>query len=383
MTPEGFIILLEKYVHQELTEEESIQFLEAAALPEYQVLLEAAVDESFRDGSIRGLSSPGQAEHALERFRSIIHPPKEKVVSIRTWWTYAAAVVVLLLVAGAWLWLRPVLTSAPQVAAAEVLPGFNRATLTLADGSRLTLDSAGDRILQQGNASVRQNGGTLTYREDNKTSAVSYNTLTIPRGGQFQLTLADGTEVWLNAASSIRYPTTFNGKERLVEITGEAYFEVAKNARQPFRVKIDKRAAVEVLGTHFNVNAYVDEAVIRTTLLQGSVRVSNTTHNVVLQPGQQSVDGQSSQISVTRDADVEKVMAWKNGLFNFENARLDEVMRQIARWYDVEVVYEKGIPNIYFAGELSRNIKLSGVLHALQDSKVHFRLEGKKLIVLP
>jgi ferric-dicitrate binding protein FerR (iron transport regulator) len=210
--------------------------------------------------------------------------------------------------------------------------------------------------------------------------------------------LPDGTKVWLNAASSLRYPTAFSGKKRQIAITGEAYFEVAKDKAKPFFIKINNEAVIEVLGTNFNVNAYEDEASINTTLLEGSIRVEALgtlrgrpagRNAVILQPGQQGqiAAGQKTgqrQIKVIKDADIEKVMAWKNGAFNFNNASLEEVMRQLERWYDIQVVYENGIPDIHFGGELSRGVSLADLIKALKDSEIHFRIEeGRRLVVLP
>jgi len=192
--------------------------------------------------------------------------------------------------------------------------------------------------------------------------------------------LPDGTQVWLNAASSITYPVAFTGKQRNVKISREAYFEVMQDKEKPFVVEVDGGMPVEVLGTHFNVNSYTDEGAVKTTLLEGSVRVGQ---GVVLKPGQQVwADGQ--RLSVRSNINMDKVMAWKNGLFNFEDASLQEVMRQLERWYDITVVYEGRIPDIQFEGEISRNINLSNLLRVLARAEVKFRLEeGRRLVVLP
>ncbi len=203
--------------------------------------------------------------------------------------------------------------------------------------------------------------------------------MSTPRGRQFQVTLPDGTAVWLNAASSIRYPTAFTGAERKVEITGEVYFEVKKDIR-PFIVSADNRAEVTVLGTSFNVNSYSNEAGVKATLLEGTVQVSKDEQSVIIKPGEQA-DVQKT-ISVTKGVALEKVMAWKAGLFNFENVSLDEAMRQLERWYDIEVVYEKGIPNIELDGEMSKDITLNGLMNVLKELGVRYRLEGRRLIIL-
>lgn len=240
-------------------------------------------------------------------------------------------------------------------------------------------------VTTQNGVKVMLQNGQLSYREggDKANLDVVYNIMSTPRGRSFQLKLPDGTEVWLNALSSIRYPTAFSGKERKVEITGEVYFEIAPDAASPFYVNINNKATLQVLGTHFNVNAYENEKTMNTTLLEGAVRIQRNNGDAVqLKPGQQAQ--LSDKIKVVPVEDTDKIMAWKNGLFNFEGAHLDQVMRQLERWYDIQVVYEKSVPDIQFFGEISRNLKLSEVIDALKMSDVHFRIEkDRKLIVLP
>jgi ferric-dicitrate binding protein FerR (iron transport regulator) len=229
--------------------------------------------------------------------------------------------------------------------------------------------------------------GQLTYDAVGQASAeISYNTISAPRGRQFQLVLPDGSRVWLNAASSLSYPTAFSSRERSVKINGEAYFEIARDEQRPFKVNIDDETGIQVLGTRFNVHAYPEEAYIKTTLLQGSVRMINGQQQALLAPGQaaQIPRGAASQpIQIINNADPGKALAWKNGLFDFEDTSLEEVMRQLARWYDIEIVYETGIPPIVFGGKISRDMMLSDLLKVLDDSEVHFRTEGRRLIVMP
>jgi ferric-dicitrate binding protein FerR (iron transport regulator) len=228
---------------------------------------------------------------------------------------------------------------------------------------------------------------TIAGLQVTEKDAAFYNTITTPRGGQYQVTLSDGTKVWLNAASSIRFPVLFTGNERKVEITGEAYFEVAKNVSKPFKVKTIS-SEVEVLGTHFNVNAYDDEAVAKTTLLEGLVKVSvpQTGGKLAarfLQPGQQSGITKDGRISVLNNADTEEAVAWKNGRFQFRSADLKSILRQISRWYDVDVVY-KGNVDLHFTGQLTRDDYVSKVFDKLAlTGEVHFKIEGKKIIVSP
>jgi transmembrane sensor len=269
----------------------------------------------------------------------------------------------------------------------EILPGKEGAVLTLEDGSKLVLDSMGNGIVTtQNGTTIELRNGQLVYNSSKKITndEVGYNTMSTPKGRQFQLVLPDGSQVWLNAASSIRYPTVFTGKERKVEITGEAYFEVAHNRSSPFKVKINENTEIEVLGTHFNINSYSNEESINTTLLEGSVKVNDRSGSIVLRPGQQAKVSGNEKTKILSEVDVEKVMAWKNGVFNFEDATLQEVMRQLERWYDIEVVYEKNIPKLEFFGKMGKDLSLASVLNGLEKSKVHFRMEeGRRLVVLP
>ncbi|MBO9153483.1 FecR family protein [Chitinophaga sp. GCM10012297] len=319
-----------------------------------------------------------------------ISRPARKVHFQRRWGWAAAAIV--LIAAGTWYLSRshqpqpvPIVAGSTPV---DVSPGKNGAILTLADGSEMVLDSAGNGVItrQNGTAVVLKNNGLQYTAEGPGTGEMKYNTLTTPKGRQFAVVLPDGSKVWLNAASSLHFPVAFNGKERSVEVSGEAYFEVAKDAAKPFRVKVPGKISLEVLGTVFNVNAYTNETNSYTTLVEGAVRISPDGKNggaVVLKPGDQLQAG-GAGMDVTRNANVDKAVAWKNGLFNFEGVGLREMMRQLERWYDLEVVYEGNVPDVRFFGEMSRKLKLSDVLTGLERSDVHFRLEeGRRLIVMP
>jgi len=329
-------------------------------------------------------------EYLFQKIQNRTSPPT-RMRRITRW---MAAAALLLLAGSGWLLygrhnaVRSVAASSPLQAppAQDVVPGSNKAVLTLADNSTINLDDAKNGVLgQQGNTQlVKNKDGQLTYHTT-AASPLAYNLLTTPRGGQFQLLLPDGSKVWLNAASSLRYPTSFSGKERVVELQGEAYFEIAHNASMPFKVSILSRkgqapAAIEVLGTHFNVKAYADEPAVRTTLLEGSVRVRKGGAALPLQPGQQASWTGTTEIKVAT-ADVEEAVAWKNGLFKFSEATVEDVMRQLCRWYDVEVVYTNGIPKDLFQGEMYRNVNVSRVLKVLEASGVHFTVEGKKILV--
>ena len=308
---------------------------------------------------------------------------------------WAAAAILILLAGGVYLWQAPARKQAIAVQPEnDVAPGGNKATLTLAGGRRIILDSvANGSIAQQGNVNiVKMNNGQLVYNLHGKAGEIGMNTMTTPVGGQYQLTLPDGTKVWLNAASSITYPSAFTGTERKVSINGEAYFEVAKDKTKPFKVNVNDESEIEVLGTGFNVNAYADETAARTTLLEGSVKISGHAggrpEQVVIKPGQQAVaqhpgHQMPQQISVINDTDVEQTVAWKNGRFNFNGADLHTVMRQLSRWYGINVRYEANVPDEVFQGELTRDLNLSQVLRILGKMEIKFRIEGKTLVVMP
>ncbi len=281
----------------------------------------------------------------------------------------------------------------------DIAPGKNGAVLTLADGSQIVLDSLNDGIIasQTGSQAVIRNGKLIYDLTGEKTADAVYNTMSTPKGRQFSLVLPDGTKVWLNAASSIRYPTVFAGAERQVFLTGEAYFEVAGNTRMPFRVNANNKANVKVLGTQFNVNAYENEESLNTTLLEGAVAVdlsfdsssqSSVSRPVVLKPGQQAVAMVAGKaqtgIRVVNNADISKVMAWKNGLFDFNGLSFEEIMRQLERWYNIEVVYENNkVPDKRLGGKMTRGVSLNDLLKQLGKMGVHYKLEDRTLTVSP
>jgi transmembrane sensor len=268
----------------------------------------------------------------------------------------------------------------------DVLPGGNRALLTLANGKTIYLDNAQNGILaKEGNAQINKTrDGQLVYEDGGNGSnngAAAMNTVTTPRGGQYQLVLDDGSKVWLNSASSLSFPAVFTGKTREVEITGEAYFEVAKNAAKPFRVKAN-HTVVEVLGTHFNIMAYNDESVMKTTLLEGAVKISNMQNTSILKPGQRASLNQNGKINVIDDADADDSIAWKDGLFQFRDADIEGIMRQVARWYDVQVSYEGKVPVREFTGRISRNVKASELLGMLKYAGVNYKIEDKHITIM-
>ena len=303
----------------------------------------------------------------------------------------AAAAIILFIVSGAVYFLLQPKQLPQQIVQSGAAKPFNKviaaggykAVLTLADGSDIILDSTHQGTLaKQGNVKImRLNTATVAYKAaDENNQPVSYNTLSTPNGGQYQLILPDGSKVWLNASSSIHFPTVFKGKERNVSVTGEVYFEVAKNAAKPFKITV-KDMEVQVLGTHFDIMAYDDESAMRTTLLEGSVKVTKGYLHKMLVPGKQSIINELPEIKVA-DADLEEVMAWKNGLFQFNGLDIKTVMRQISRWYDVDVVYEGNIPSGHFTGVVNRSNDISQVLKIMQAGGVRFKIDGRKLVVL-
>lgn len=268
----------------------------------------------------------------------------------------------------------------------DILPGGNKAILTLANGKKIVLDNAHTGLLaKQGSTDIaKTKDGQVIYKVLNDTrndQNIALNTISTPTGGQYQVVLSDGSKVWLNAASSLRFPAVFKGKTREVEIKGEAYFEVAKNAAMPFIVKTG-RTVIEVLGTHFNVMAYRDESFIKTTLLEGSVKVRSGTSINFLKPGQQALLNAQGQTQIIEDVDVDDETAWKNGLFQFKDAGIEAVMRQVERWYNVTINYEGKIPVRQFTGRISRNVKVSELLNMLKYFDVNFKIDGRNITVM-
>jgi transmembrane sensor len=316
----------------------------------------------------------------------------------RVWWVAAGTI---LLVATAGYFVvnnKPVSTQTAEipkpVVQPVVVPGGNKAVLTLADGSTIVLDSAANGALTQQGATtiMKKKDGELVYNAESKTGTtdVAWNTIGTPRGGQYQVVLPDGTKVWLNAVTALRFPASFTGEERVVQLRGEAYFEVASQTtakgKRPFIVEVlpqEKGSRIEVLGTHFNVKAYHDEASIKTTLLEGMVKMSSTKGQYLLKPGQQARVERDGRMSLDEDADLDEAVAWKNGRFVFNDADVETVMRDIARWYDVTIEYAGKVPAEKFEGEIPRNSSITEVFKILELSNVHCKIEGKKITVLP
>ncbi|MEO7982711.1 MAG: FecR domain-containing protein [Bacteroidota bacterium] len=400
---QNFKKLFQKYLENQCTPEEAETVLAWLESEEYSQEQKELISGLLSGNPEVGKSITEALQQRLQKsFKNTLQKIEEKEntggkLKKFVWLWYAAAAVLLILVGSGTYWLLQLKVPAKNTAMAtykektneikkDLAPGSNKAVLTLADGSTIVLDDAENGILtQQGNTKVVKVNGKLAYDPANtKNSEILYNTISTPRGGQYQIELPDGSQVWLNSLSSLHFPAAFAGKERRVEITGEAYFEVAKNAAMPFKVAIVTPTGdvgeIEVLGTHFNVMAYNDEAEVKATLLKGSIKINQDRKTVVIKPGQQA-RLQHQSIQVTDDVDIEEVMAWKNGYFQFNAASLQQVMRQIARWYDVEISYEGKVPERRFGGKISRDNNASEVLRVLELSKVKFRIEDKKIIV--
>jgi transmembrane sensor len=302
---------------------------------------------------------------------------------------YAASVIIFL-VAGIFFLKNKRNQNLAAVHQKEIRPANGSAVLTLANNKKIILDNnpAGN-VAQQGGITVKKtSGGLLTYQVNNKDIAdnapVEFNTISVQQGREYQIILSDGTKVWLNAMSSIRFPTEFKGSIRQVEITGEAYFEVTKNPKMPFRV-VGGSQTVEVLGTHFNIKAYNEEPAVETTLLEGSVRVSLADGQFkVLKPGQQSSILKENNLLSVKECDVDEAVAWKEGYFQFKDTNLKSIMNTFSRWYNVEIAYQNINPDIMFGGSISRSKNLSQVLRMLElTGNVHFKVEGRRITVMP
>lgn len=350
---------------------------------------------AFAEKELKWNTEPGDKEAIGKTlktriFSTLFGTPKGLLYRIHPVIRLAASVVLMMSIGfGAWKGYRWMKTGQQQVTqqktiiVKDIAPGTDQAVLTLADGTTMALDGAENRLIRQEGTSVRQQKGQLQYTVEDASAPVGNNTLTTSRGGQYMLTLPDGTRVWLNAASSFTYPTRFSGKERRVEIEGQAYFEVAENPDQPFVVKV-KDGFIKVLGTHFDIMAYPEEKETQTTLVSGSVRVTRGTAEKIIAPGEQAFwnDGSAAGALLVRTADIQQAIAWKTGFFEFDNADLPTIMRQIGRWYNIDIRYNRKPDDKTFGGRISRNLPLSQVLELLEANGARFRIEGREITVL-
>jgi ferric-dicitrate binding protein FerR (iron transport regulator) len=394
MTTDQLRILFAKWLDKSISAEEQTALM--AALREADpAVTEQLVAESFAAAEVLFEQDPVKTETIYRHITSPSQTRKPRLVQMR--WLRYAAVLLLLAGIGMYGWFRD--WAKPQPAGtmaarssfpADVAPGYDGAVLTLADGSSMVLDSLSNGVVAtQKGTQLLLNNGQLTYHADH-ASGVSYNTISTPRGRQFGLQLPDGSRVWLNAASSLRYPTVFEGSERKVEVTGEAYFEIAQQATMPFKVVVNG-TEIRVLGTSFNVNAYADEPVIKTTLQEGLISLSAGQEPLLLHPGQQAQlpfdpaarPGDRKIRLTTANVNMEEVMAWRKGFFYLSSADIPTVMRQLSRWYNLDVVFKNGIPQGHLSGKTQRSLQLLQVLKVMELSGVHVQLEENKLIVSP
>lgn len=390
MDKENFHKLLDKYIAGDASLEE-----EQALLNFYGSFKKSSEAEPVPDMEQLG-------DHIFFKIAETINPVEEYQQSYNLYYLKSfavAAMVLLAITTGIYFYTNRDISETEQFTEInlknDILPGYNKAILTLADGSRISLDDAAKGLLaSQGNIAItKTNNGEIVYEKNawdkgkNVTDRSVINTIQTPKGGKYQVRLPDGSKVWLNSATTLSYPTTFTGTERKVILKGEAYFEVAPNKNVPFRVESDDQV-VEVLGTHFNINSYDDEDFTKTTLIEGSVKVILNSRTEIssrtrfLKPGEQSLTNASRAGIRIENADTEKAIAWKNGYFKFKNTPIKEIMREVERWYDVELVYEGKIPTDEFTGFISNDVKISAVLKIMEESGgVKFSVKGKKLKV--
>lgn len=380
-TREEIESLYQRYLNNAISKEELEKLLEMLHTQEGELTISSLIDGTWSEMFEETQQAPATSAFKLKRI----------------WYRVAAAAVVLLLfsVGGYFIFHHSASDQTADTSKQhasdnnDVAPGGNRAVLTLADGTQIILDSASTgAVTQQGSTKIiKLDNGQLAYNSLNKKSGeILYNTISTPKGGQYQIVLADGSKVWLNAASSLRFPASFSGKERKVELTGEGYFEVAKNTSMPFRVNVGDMQ-VEVLGTHFNVNAYEDEHSVATTLLEGTVRIKSEasidpeSDAVTLRPGEQADLAKDGDLKINHSVNLTEVVAWKDGNFEFNNTPVADIMQQISRWYDVEIDYKGALPAQQLTGKISRGVNLSQLIEMIQYTGVNAEINNKKIII--
>jgi ferric-dicitrate binding protein FerR (iron transport regulator) len=370
--------LFGKYASGEATTDELQEFWQLVSAHGEEGLLMEEMQEWWEK---EDLSAGVNGEKTLQRVLSKPAPVRR----LRPLWAAAAAV--LLLGCALFYFLHEPHSKPAPVARIikssyknDVMPGVTGATLTLADGTVVPLDSAGARLsMTQGGTRIAAKNGTVEYTSESASPQVLYNTLTTGRGQQFPLRLSDGSLVLLDAGSSITYPAGFPADRRVVQVKGQAWFEIAKDAARPFIVNSDNKQ-IEVLGTSFNVKAYEENPGVEVTLVEGAVRVTSGTESQVMKPGQQAV--LSTGIKLNTHADINEAVAWKDGNYEYKSRNLTYVMQDVARWYDIEIIYEGAKPTDTFTGGFSRSLTLTELLTILEMTGIHFKLEGRKLTVL-
>lgn len=337
------------------------------------------------------LQTDSYVDAMLHESNVTLYPIQQTTVKTKIYrlkYYLAAAVLLIFMLASFLIWKQNLLIDTVPIRQTNTItkfaPGTDKAILTLADGQKVILEAdKPDTVSLLGKSQVLNNheGLQIMASKSDNVANNAINSLTTPNGTQYRIVLADGTKVWLNAGSSLKFPTAFSGKNRQVELTGEAYFEVAHREKQPFKVALPD-LNVEVLGTHFNVKAYPNDQNIETTLLEGAVKVNSGTNVLFLKPGQQSrYDKANGNLKRTIPEDTSTIVAWKNGLFSFENTEIKEVLKQLSRWYDIEVVFRGGVPNRRFSGGFERQTSLEQVTKILNESNINCKLQDNKLVI--
>lgn len=400
---ERFNYLVDRFLTRRSTPEEFAELFGYLRNPDYDALLQERMEEQQISESLETPQPQANWEAIYNKIKPAtdrIHalPAAPERSSVRSLWIgriTAAAAILVLTATGGWWWMnqqQPAATPATQSVAqvqptADIAPGTDKATLQLADGSRIELQQNKQGLLtQQGNTLVNQDGtGVLRYKATDQSTAVAnqpmINRLTVPAGGKFMLILPDSSKVWLNANSSLTYATAFTGPQREVTLSGEAYFEIARDPQHPFIVK-SERSEVKVLGTHFNVSAYNDDQVHAVTLCEGAVQLTVGARTALLKPGDQASFRQQEEKIGIRTIDVEDAIDWKNGYFHFDNAGIEQVMNKIRRWYNIQVVYEGAKPAVKFTGMIARQEKLSRLLELLRTTGgADFQISNNQVIV--
>jgi len=364
--------LFSRYCNQLSTREEYESFMQIIANAEHDIRLKNLLEELYLEMELADFT--GRIEHS-----EIV-----KVTKVKLWPRIAGiAAAVAAIVLGIWIFTTPrhtALVPDTQIVHNDIAPGKNAATITLANGKTITLSDAKSGVVIN-NTNLTYNDGTAINASGSAGELIRNQTISTPRGGTYQITLSDGTKVWLNAASSLTYTATINEQgQRKVKLEGEAYFEVSKDKVHPFIVE-SKGQEVEVLGTHFNVRTYPGNEGVKTTLLEGSVKVKTDKSFAVLKPNHQALLTNQS-IKIT-EIDAKEAIAWKEGYFRFNDASIESVMLELSRWYNVEVVYQGEITRDGFNGKISRFKNISEALKMLENTDlVHFKVEGRRVIVL-
>lgn len=402
--------LLDRYIQGQLTEEEQRELAKILQDPEHGPVVQQELVRLLEEQGLK--NSAGDDRIASRVDGNVWEPVLRRVLSVdrtrgkadadgkgslrimysgvRRW--SVAASILLVIGGGAFFFLhrsapKPAASAMASISRSKITPGGNKAVLTLANGQQIVLNDAQNGTLkQQGNTKViKLDSGALQYAAsgvpaDPASHEPMYNSITTPRGGQYEVMLADGTKVWLDAESSLRFPIAFTGKDREVELTGEAYFEVKENKDKPFLVRAGQ-TETRVLGTHFNIMAYADEGAVKTTLLEGAVSMGQGGQRALLQPGEQGQFDSDKDIIARRVVNTRAVVAWKDGYYYFDRTPVQSVMRQIARWYDVQIVYKGIAPKDEIVGRIPRSADVSEVLHIMELIGIRFKIDGKTIIV--